>query len=134
MKHLKKFNESWFKNPFSKNKHTNYESPHVKVYGDLSDDKISILKAIDICRDKGLDIRDSSGEITDGADVWTISTPNGYLAIKPDYRKGVIDIHDLTSRLKFRKIGMGMLGRIDKVSTFDITTPEEISDKICDLL
>lgn len=132
MKHLKKFNESWFKNPFSKNKHTNYESPH--VYGDLSDDKISILKAIDICRDKGLDIRDSSGEITDGADVWTISTPNGYLAIKPDYRKGVIDIHDLTSRLKFRKIGMGMLGRIDKVSTFDITTPEEISDKICDLL
>jgi hypothetical protein len=74
-----------------------------------------------MCTDKGIDLRDSSGEITDGADVWTISTPNGYLAIKPDYRKGVVRVINLSDRDKL-------------FSTFDITTPEEISDKICDLL
>jgi hypothetical protein len=120
MKYLKRFNESWFKNPFSKDKHSGYESPHVKVYGDLSDDKVSLLKAIDICRDKGINLRESSGEITDGADVWTISTSNGILAIKPDYRKSAVKVINLSdNRL---------------ISTFDITTPEEISDKICDLL
>lgn len=126
MKHLKKFNESWFKNPFSKKKHSGYESPHVKIYGDLSDDKVSLLKAIDICRDKGFDIKDRSGELTDGADVWTISTPDGLLSMSPDYRKGVVRVYNLS-----------MLDPDDGhklVSTFDINTPEEMSDKICDLL
>lgn len=119
MKYLKKFNESWF-NPFSKDKHSGYESPHVKVYGDLSDDKVSLLKAIDMCIDKGIDLRDSSGEITDGADIWTISTSNGILAIKPDYRKGVVRVINLSDKDRL-------------ISTFNITKPEEISDKICDL-
>jgi len=118
MKHLKKFNESWFKNPF-KNKNSGYKSQHVEIYGDLNDDELNMLKAIDICRDNGFNLKDASGEITDGDAIW-VYKGDKYLAIKPDYRIGQVEIYDLSGD--------------ETISTFDIEEPEIMADKICNLL
>ncbi len=111
----KKMNESWFNNPFKK-KDSEYKSKYVQVYGDISDDKLKMLKAIDMCRDKGIDLIEASGEITDSADIW-VHKGDEYLAIKPDYRKGNVKIYDMSS--------------YKTISTFEIDEPEIMSDKIC---
>ena len=121
MKHIKKFdlNESFFNNPF-KSKYREYKSDHVHVMGEISDDKLLVLKTIDILRDKGINFRDASGEITDGADVWTVRSEFGYIALKPNYRKKVIFINNLKP--------------LDHIGSVNFTSPEEMASEIDNIL
>lgn len=126
MKHIKKFDlkESFFKNPF-KSRDKEYKSDHVHVMGEISDDKLLVLKTIDILRDKGINFRDASGEITDGADVWTVRSEFGYIALNPNYRKKVIVIDHLKKDeyWPWRNIG-----------SVDFSSPEKMASEIENIL
>jgi hypothetical protein len=128
MKHLKKFTEGWFctdgscgteaKSPTNK---VSYQSSQVKAMGNFSEDEVMILTTIDLLRDNGFDLYDASGELTDGADVWTTHTAaNEYVTIKPDYNKKVIKV----LRLKDLKV----FGYVN------FSTPEQMVSEISEIL
>ena len=113
--HLK---ESFFKNPF-KSKDREYKSDHVHVMGEISDQRLLVLKTIDMLRDNGINCRDASGEITDGDDVWTV-VGRGGIALKPDYRKKLILVHNL--------------GQSQNIGSVNFSTPEKMASEIENIL
>jgi hypothetical protein len=97
MKHIRKFGT------FKINEEVpGYKSQYVEVSGEITKEKFIVLKTIDTLRDNGIELKDASGELTDGADIWVssslrVSHSNGStpICLMPDYRKKVIMIESL---------------------------------------
>jgi hypothetical protein len=110
MKHIRKF-ESF--------KDREYKSDHVHVMGEISDERLLVLKTIDMLRDNGINCRDASGEITDGDDVWTV-VGRGGISLKPNYRKKLILVHNLRQS--------------QNIGSVNFSSPEEMANEIENIL
>lgn len=94
--------------------------------GEISDDKLLVLKTIDILRDKGtLGILTMSNLTRSILDVWTVRSEFGYIALNPNYRKKVIVIDHLKKDeyWPWRNIG-----------SVNFSTPEEMASEIENIL
>jgi hypothetical protein len=112
--------ESLFKNPFKKTERApRYKSQYVEHWGEMSKEKYIILKTIDTLRDSGIEIKDASGELTDGDDIWLVK--NFHVCLRPDYRGKIFFIE--SSRPPHKKYGM-----------VKFSDPEKMADEIKNII